>query len=294
MTRDLTTQDLVAAERRLIAAAIGRACEGVAVVERDVLERALAAVARPLSDEQAEALRGVSTSGNGVDVIEALAGTGKTFTAGGLRQVSEDAGYRVVGIALTGRAAREPAEEAGVAASTLDRALLDLRDCHALPERTVVLLDEAGMAATRGSERLLAAAQDADAKLIATGDSGQLPPSRPAGGCASLASASVRIVSRSSCASATSTNSVRSLICTTAGPAATWSGPRRTSASSCTRTTARSPRRSRIGRALSASMASRGQYSSRATTTRARRSTPPRATTSTRRASSAMMSTTGG
>jgi hypothetical protein len=31
---------------------------------------------------------------------------------------------------------------------------------------------------------------------------------------------------------------------------ALWSGPRRTSASSCTRTTARSPRRSRIGRAV--------------------------------------------
>ena len=175
VTGGLTTQDLVAAERRLIAAAIGRAGEGVAVVERGVLERALAAVDRPLSDEQAEALRGVSTSGNGVDVVEALAGTGKTFTAGALRQVYEDAGYHVIGIAPTGRAVRELAEEAGVAAWTLDRALLDLRDGHALPERTVVLLDEAGMASTRGTERLLAAAQLAGAKVIAIGDSGQLP-----------------------------------------------------------------------------------------------------------------------
>jgi conjugative relaxase-like TrwC/TraI family protein len=175
VTGGLTTDDLVAAERRLIAAAIERAGKGVAVVERGVLERALAAVDRPLSDEQAAVLRGVSTSGNGVDVVEALAGTGKTFTAGALRQIYEDAGYHVIGIAPTARAVRELAEEAGVAAWTLDRALLDLRDRHALPEQTVVLLDEAGMAPTRGSERLLAAVQQVNAKVIAIGDSGQLP-----------------------------------------------------------------------------------------------------------------------
>ena len=54
-----------------------------------------------------------------------------------------------IDIAPTGRAVRELAEEASVAAWTLDRALLDLRDGHALPERTVVLLDDAGTASTR-------------------------------------------------------------------------------------------------------------------------------------------------
>ena len=170
----LTSQDLVAAERRLIAAAVGRAGEGTAVVDGAGLRRALAGAERPLTDEQAEAVRAVATSGNGVDVIEALAGTGKTFTAGTLRHVYEDAGYRVIGVAPTGRAVRELAEEAGVAAWTLDRALLDLEQGDELPERTVVLLDEAGMAATRATERLLAAAQRAGAKVVAIGDSGQL------------------------------------------------------------------------------------------------------------------------
>jgi conjugative relaxase-like TrwC/TraI family protein len=172
---DLTTHDLVAAERRLVAAAIGRANEGTALVAPGVLERALAAVNRPLSDEQAEAVRGVTMSGNGVDVVEALAGTGKTFTAGALRQVYEDAGYHVIGIAPTGRAVRELAEEAAVPAWTLARALIDLQHGDPLPERTVVLLDEAGMAATRSTEQLLAAAEDVGAKVIAIGDSGQLP-----------------------------------------------------------------------------------------------------------------------
>ena len=95
----LTTQDLVAAERRLIAAAIGRAGEGTAVVDDAVVDRALAGVDRALSAEQAEAVGTVTRSGNGVDVIEALAGTGKTFTAGALRRVYEDADYRVIGVA---------------------------------------------------------------------------------------------------------------------------------------------------------------------------------------------------
>ena len=173
-TGELTTADLVAAERRLISAAIGRVGEGPAIVPAQELERALAATDRPLTEQQAAAVRAVTTSGNGVDVIEALAGTGKTFTAGTLRQVYESAGYRVVGLGPTGRAVRELAEEAGVPAWTIDRALLELERFGGLEQRTVVLLDEAGMAGTRATEQVLAHAQAAGAKVIAIGDSGQL------------------------------------------------------------------------------------------------------------------------
>ncbi|MEY2513134.1 MAG: hypothetical protein QOJ89_492 [bacterium] len=172
---ELTTADLVGAERRLISAAIARVGEGTAIVPADVLEHALGASDRPLSDQQAAAVRAVATSGNGVDVVEALAGTGKTFTAGTIRRVYEGAGYSVIGMGPTGRAVRELAEEAGVAASTIDRALLDLeRFDEGFAPRTVVILDEAGMAGTRTTERVLAHAQHAGAKVIAIGDSGQL------------------------------------------------------------------------------------------------------------------------
>ena len=171
----MTTADLVSAERRLIAAAIGRAAAGAAVVDERTLNRALAAADRPLTDEQTAAVRGVTTSGNGVDVIEALAGTGKTFTAGTIRQVYEDAGYHVIGMAPTGRAVRELAEEAGIAAWTIDRALISAeRFDDQLQQRTVVILDEAGLASTRLTERLFAHAAQSDAKVIAIGDSGQL------------------------------------------------------------------------------------------------------------------------
>ena len=92
-----------------------------------------------------------------------------------LRELYERAGYDVIGVAPTGRAARELSEQAGVRSRTLDRVLIDLGQLgDQLPERCVLILDEAGMAATRNSARLLEAAERAGAKVIAIGDPGQL------------------------------------------------------------------------------------------------------------------------
>jgi conjugative relaxase-like TrwC/TraI family protein len=172
---EMTTAELVACERRLIAAAIGRAGERTGIVDSSLVERGIATADRPLTDEQAAAVRATLSTGHGVTVIEALAGTGKTYTAGVLADVYAAAGYQVLGVAPTGRAVRELAEEAGVPARTLDRLLNDLQQLgDELPQRCVVILDEAGMAATRGSARLLEAAAQAHAKVIAIGDPGQL------------------------------------------------------------------------------------------------------------------------
>ena len=172
---EFTTAELLACERRLIAAAVGREGEGAGIVDSALIERAITAADRPLTGEQAVAVRSTVSTGHGVSVIQALAGTGKTYTAGVLRQVYESAGYEVLGVAPTGRAARELTEEAGVPAGTLDRLLLDLETLgDELPRGCVLILDEAGMAATRPSARLLEAAGQAGAKVIAIGDPGQL------------------------------------------------------------------------------------------------------------------------
>ncbi len=171
---EMTTVELVDCERRLIAAAVGRAGEGTGVVDASLPERAIAGAQRPLTEEQAIAVRTTVSAGHGVTVIQALAGTGKTYTAGVLREVYESAGFQVLGVAPTGRAVRELAEEAGVNARTLDRLLNDLELGDELPRGSVLILDEAGMAATRPSARLLEAAETAGAKVIAIGDPGQL------------------------------------------------------------------------------------------------------------------------
>jgi conjugative relaxase-like TrwC/TraI family protein len=177
-TRDggMTTENLLDCERRLIDAAAGRAEEGCAIVPSAAIDRAVAGANRALTSEQEHVIRGCASSGHGVDVVEALAGTGKTYTAGVLRAVYEGAGYRVLGLAPTGRGARELADEAGIAACTIDRALIDIEQLgDGFVDRTVIVLDEAGMAPTRLTARLLEHAAQAGAKVIAIGDSGQLP-----------------------------------------------------------------------------------------------------------------------
>jgi ATP-dependent exoDNAse (exonuclease V) alpha subunit len=135
----------------------------------------LAALPARLSHEQVAAVRAIATSGNAVEVVEALAGTGKTTVAGALAAVYQRAGYRVVGAAPTGRAARELSSRAGVPTSTLHRLVEGLRRGERFgAERAVLVIDEAGMAPTRVSAVVLAAAHRDGVKVVALGDSGQL------------------------------------------------------------------------------------------------------------------------
>jgi conjugative relaxase-like TrwC/TraI family protein len=171
----LTTGDLVGCERSLIAAAVRRAGDGSAQLDHDAIERALATVGRALTAEQAAAVKSVVTSGNGVDVIQALAGTGKTHTAGALREAYEQGGVEVLGVAPSARGARELQEQAGIPARTLDSRLLAIENGWQLPRASVLVLDEAAMAPTRLTARLLEHAGARGAKVIVIGDSGQLP-----------------------------------------------------------------------------------------------------------------------
>jgi len=172
--RGFTTTELVECERGLIAAALTRVREGAGVIDGAAVEGALGQNEWPLSCEQETVVRAVAGSGRGVEVIEALAGTGKTHAAAVLGGLYERAGFDVVGVAPTGRAARELSER-GVPAHTLDRLLIDLEQVgDELHERCVVIFDEAGMAPTRASAKLLQAARNAGAKVITIGDPGQL------------------------------------------------------------------------------------------------------------------------
>jgi conjugative relaxase-like TrwC/TraI family protein len=181
----LTCMSLVECEASLIDAAASRAGAGVAALPARLIDRAIARSGRTLNDDQVAAVHAVATSGNGVDVIEALAGTGKTYTAGVLRHVYETAGYTVLGVAPTNHSARE-LTEAGVTARTLDSRVLAINTGHDLPRRSVVILDEAGMAGTRLTERLLTNAAHVDAKVIAIGDPGQLASVQAGGWLAAI------------------------------------------------------------------------------------------------------------
>jgi conjugative relaxase-like TrwC/TraI family protein len=171
---EMTTAGLVGIERGLIAAAQGRAGEGAGRVDEQTLGHALALCEREMTGEQRQVVDATVTSGHGVEVIEALAGTGKTFTAGVLAYVYRRAGYEVLGVAPTGRAVRELVDEARIPSRTLASMVLRIANGIELPAGCVVVLDEAGMAGTRETAVLLQAAARAGAKVVAIGDPGQL------------------------------------------------------------------------------------------------------------------------
>ena len=187
--RRFTTSDLLAHEHAIVVGAQARRGEGTGRLDSALVDAVLVNAAHAPTAEQAHVVRGVTSSGHGVETVEALAGTGKTFTAGLLAEAYTAGGYRVLGTAPTGRAVRELTEQAGIGhAWTLTRLALDL---DADPGgfgagRVVLILDEAGMASTRETARVMGHAQVAGVKVIAIGDSGQLSSMQAGGWLGSL------------------------------------------------------------------------------------------------------------
>lgn len=180
-----STVGLLACEQRILDAAAGGRGAGVAVLE----DRRVDAVLRDagLNDDQQAAVRALVSSGNRVDTVQALAGTGKTTLLRVVADAYRQAGYQVAGVAPTARAARELRNAAGVPAETM-HAVTAAADRHGgLAPGVVLLVDEAGMAPTRITARLFEHAQKAEAKLIAVGDAGQLTSVEAGGWFAALA-----------------------------------------------------------------------------------------------------------
>ena len=187
--RRFTTSDLLAHEQAIVNGAQARRGEGTGRLDSALVDTMLANAPVAPTAEQARVIRALTSSGHGVETVEALAGTGKTLTAGLLAQAYTAGGYRVLGAAPTGRAVRELIEQAGIGqAWTLTRLALDLDgdDRGFGAGRVVLIVDEAGMASTRESARVLAHAHAAGVKVIAIGDSGQLSSVQAGGWLGSL------------------------------------------------------------------------------------------------------------
>ena len=132
--------------------------------------------ARPeLSPEQVAAVAAITTSGNGIDVIVAAAGTGKTFSLDAAADAWRHGGYHVIGAALAATAAAQLQTQTGIPSDTIALRTLQLANgTLRFDPRTVVVIDEAAMASTRGLVPLLDAAHDAGAKVVMVGDPHQL------------------------------------------------------------------------------------------------------------------------
>jgi len=174
--------ELLAAEERVLARATIGADAGAGVTAAEPARAA--AVEAGLDAGQTAAVLRATTGGEAVSVWTAPAGAGKTTALGAAARAWTDAGYRVLGLAPSARAAAEVAAATGGPADTLAKWSHEQQRLDVLPpqeqarwqltERTVVVVDEAGMASTFDLDALTAAAEPAGAKVLLVGDPAQI------------------------------------------------------------------------------------------------------------------------
>jgi conjugative relaxase-like TrwC/TraI family protein len=157
-------------------------------VPTGVTDRAIAAkeqtlAGKQLTTSQRAMIASVCSSGRGAELILGVAGAGKTTALDVVRDAFETAGYTVIGTSTSGQAARTLGREAGIGESATMASLLWRIDHQhvVLDERSVVILDEAGMADDPSVLRLLTAAEQAGSKVVMVGDHRQLGAVGPGG-----------------------------------------------------------------------------------------------------------------
>lgn len=128
-----------------------------------------------LSEEQVQAVW-LAGSHDGVSLLQAGAGTGKTTTAKPIVHAAQLSGLRVIGMAPSWVAADELRKSTGIPAVAIAKWLYDRKQGTALPldDRTVLIVDEASMIGTRDMAAILVAARDAGSKVLLVGDQRQL------------------------------------------------------------------------------------------------------------------------
>jgi hypothetical protein len=146
---------------------------GAARVALAVVENALAGHPR-LTDEQRGLVRSFCTSGHRIHCAIGHPGAGKTTAMAAARDAWERAGWRVLGAAVKGEAARTLGTTAGIPSETLAWYLAHDDPLNApLDARTVLVVDEASTISDRDLDRLGWLANQTGATLRLLGDPAQ-------------------------------------------------------------------------------------------------------------------------
>jgi conjugative relaxase-like TrwC/TraI family protein len=164
-----TTPEAQQMEREILdIEARGRmACSPIYQSERSVLLGHMTG----LSDGQRDAALGMLLTANQVIGIQGRAGVGKTTLLAIAAEQARACGYIVKGLAPSASAARELAG-ASIDAETITA--FSHRKTKKLDARTVLVVDEAGMASTRQMHAILSAAAATGCRVVLVGDTAQL------------------------------------------------------------------------------------------------------------------------
>lgn len=130
-----------------------------------------------LRQEQKAAIEHITRGKGSIAAVSGMAGTGKTTILKVAAEIWKQSGFTPRGIALSGKAADGLQTEAGIESATIAKTLFDIeKERNPLTEKTVLVLDEAGMVGTKHMSRLIKEVEKAKAKLVLVGDAKQLQP----------------------------------------------------------------------------------------------------------------------
>lgn len=128
-----------------------------------------------LKPEQKQAVAHLTTGADLV-VLQGWAGTGKTYALGVAVEAWEKSGYQVIATAPSNKAVEELQKGAGII-DVINTTKLELQIACGqiqLNEKTVLIIDEAGMEGSRRIGSLLERAEAVGAKIVLQGDTKQL------------------------------------------------------------------------------------------------------------------------
>jgi conjugative relaxase-like TrwC/TraI family protein len=124
-----------------------------------------------LNQGQRDAAAMILATQNRIIGVQGLAGTGKTFMLQSARNLAEESGYQVLGLAPSAAAARE-LEKTGIKSRTL--ASFENSETKDLHDKTLLVVDEASMVPSRQMQKVLKAVENSGARVVLVGDTQQL------------------------------------------------------------------------------------------------------------------------
>jgi Ti-type conjugative transfer relaxase TraA len=174
-----TTRAMLRVELNLIKAAEKLSTQKTHNVQEKIVEGAIdrhnekLAKYGGLSLDQQAAIRQMLSSDQ-ISCVVGFAGAGKTTCLDAAREAWEESGYKIVGLAPTGKAARNM-EGCSISSMTIHKFLLTQEQGRErVSARTILVLDEGGMVDSRRFGELLALVNQTGAKIVVMGDGNQL------------------------------------------------------------------------------------------------------------------------
>lgn len=129
-----------------------------------------------LNESQQRALVHLTRSGNAA-IVCGYAGTGKTYMLKAAKEVWEQSGFKMIGLATAGKAASGLESETGIASKTIYGFLQAVKNNKiVIDEKTILVMDEMGMVSLDDMNAVMELARLHGAKFAGVGDDEQTQP----------------------------------------------------------------------------------------------------------------------